>query len=169
MVDDLPDFDADLPKRSAKPSGHQNLIKRRAKQQARQKAHRERLEADGVPVFKPVDCSDVTRIHLLELQRLWEAQELLVSDPSVSTEDKADFIVKIASAIAKINVHAQVVAKQDIYVERLQKEIDGLTTERRELELQRKQLEAAVAAFEDERRAWREQHVIPAAALPQPQ
>lgn len=162
MADELPDIDAsDMPRRGAKLSGQDYRLKRRAKKQQRQDAHRQRLEDDGVVVFKDLDCSDVTRIHLLELQRLWEAQELLVSDPGVSTEDKADFIVKIASAIAKINVHAQLVAKQDIYVERLQKEIDGLTTERKELELQRKQLEAAVSAFEDERRAWREQAASP--------
>ena len=96
-----------------KPSGHQFRVARRQKEQELRERQAARVASgDSAPTFAPRKCADITRIHLMQLERLHEAQELVLADERIPVEERIKFILATTHAMAKINVQAQL--EQDV-------------------------------------------------------
>ena len=108
-------------------SGQQKRIARREKAAELRERQAERVASgDGAPTFQPIACDDITRVHLHQLRRLLEAQELLLKDETVAIEERAKLVVTVAHAMAKINTQAQLEAEMDEYKREIQKRDDEL-------------------------------------------
>ena len=138
------------------PSGQQNRLKARArKQELRERQAVRVANGDSAPTFATMECADITRVHLHQLRRLLDAQELLVKDESIPAEERVRLIISTSHAMAKINTQAQLEQEMDEYKREIQKREDELIAAQAAAlgEKQRWQQERAALRAERERLA----------------
>lgn len=91
--------------RSHAKSGAQKRKERLQRAAQESVEHRERLLAGGV-ISAPKPCTDVEFSHLWELRRLVDYQYQVDTDPVMKLPDKIRTTIAIATAMAKINLQA---------------------------------------------------------------
>lgn len=137
-------------------SGQQKRIARRKREQALRDRQAARVaNGESAPTFAAMECADLTRVHLHQLRRLLEAQEMLIADERIPVEERAKLIIATSHAMAKINTLAQLEAEMDGYKADIQKREDELIAAQAAAlgEKQRWQQERAALRAERERLA----------------
>lgn len=137
-------------------SGQQKRIARREREKELRDRQAARVATGAsAPTFIPRKCADITRIHLMQLERLHEAQEIALADEQVPVEERIKLIIATTHAMAKINTLAQLEAEMDGYKADIQKREDELIAAQAAAlgEKQRWQQERAALRAERERLA----------------
>jgi hypothetical protein len=134
------------------PSGQQNRLKaRERKQELRERQAVRIANGDSAPTFAVMECTDITRVHLHQLRRLLEAQEMLIADERIPMEERAKLIIATSHAMAKINTQAQLERELDEYKADVRKRGDQLAAAQAEALAEKHRMQQERAALRAER------------------
>lgn len=134
-----------------KPSGQQFRVARRQKQQEARERQAHRVQVgDQAPTFAPKPCADLSTIHLRQLERLHEMQEIMLADETVPREERAKLILATTHAMSKINSQAQLERDMEQYRTAIKAREDALIAEQASTLTERHKLQQLRAAAIEE-------------------
>lgn len=134
------------PPASGKASGAQGVKARAARTAQEAKDHNQR----GAVLIGVALGTDPTRAHLAELQVLLDLQQKVNSDPLMTLPEKIRHTTSLAQAMSKVRIEAELQKRIAELEQERAAEVQALSDDRRQVDLDRKRLEEERRELDEE-------------------